>query len=312
MKNWIRSILRSGWRPIAVPHHRLLGVEDAAIAKLLSLCDGSRMLREVSGVSNIPGVRLIDYAQDGMLILWPEPIAPPPAKSPKIIIVSPHLDDAALSLGARMLKWKHRCLVLDIFSMASWWRFPFDSPSDPRIQLVRDAEEDLMAKLVGCQVQKMGLPEAPRRGYTLENLFTAEMLPQDAEVAETIRGRLQPFMSDPHQQWFLPLGVGNHVDHRLARNTVLAALLQANVPPQRIRFYEDLFYAAQSPGIPDFTEFIPGHRLKLAEQTPIDVRMKTRLLQVYGSQLTWSQIRMVQQYAHRFGSHPVERCWALA
>jgi hypothetical protein len=123
---------------------------------------------------------------------------------------------------------------------------------------------------------------------------------------------LQAFIHDGEPRWFLPLGVGNHVDHRLARDTALAALLRANVPPQRIRFYEDLFYAAQSPGIPDFTSFIPGHRLKLAEQTPIDVKMKSRLLQVYGSQLTWSQIRMVQEYAHRFGSRPIERCWELA
>jgi hypothetical protein len=57
---------------------------------------------------------------------------------------------------------------------------------------------------------------------------------------------------------------------------------------------------------------VPGHRLKLAERTAIDVKMKARLLQVYGSQLTWSQIRMVQEYAGRFGFRPVERCWALA
>jgi hypothetical protein len=172
--------------------------------------------------------------------------------------------------------------------------------------------EDLMAHIVRCQVHKMGLPEAPRRGYTLDSIFTTEIRLDDVNTAQSIRDRLQPSIADNHSQWYLPLAVGNHVDHRLARDTVLSALLQANVPPQRIRFYEDLFYAAQLPGIHDFTSFIPGHPLKLAEQTRIDVRSKCRLLQVYGSQLTWSQIRMVEQYARRFGFRPVERCWALA
>jgi LmbE family N-acetylglucosaminyl deacetylase len=311
MKNWIHSIFRSNWRPVAVPHHRLLGVDDDAIANVLSLCDGSRTLSEVSDISGTAMVQLISYMRHEMLVLWAEAPPAPATVSANNIIISPHLDDAALSLGGHMLQWKHQCLVMDIFSAVSWWRFPFGSPTDPRIQLVRDAEEDLMAKLVGCHVQKMGLSEAPLRGYTLENLFNAEISPRDTEVAETIRSRLQPFISDTLQQWFLPLGVGNHVDHRLARDTVLSALLQANVPPQRIRFYEDLFYAAQSPGIPDFSEFVPSHRLRLMDQTVIAVGNKTRLLQGYGSQLTWSQINMVTEYARRFSSRPVERCWAL-
>jgi hypothetical protein len=47
------------------------------------------------------------------------------------------------------------------------------------------------------------------------------------------------------------------------------------------------------------------------DQTVIAVGNKTRLLQGYGSQLTWSQINMVTEYARRFSSRPVERCWAL-
>src|SRR5579862_4065223 len=180
MKNFLRSILRGKWRPIAVPHHRLFDPDDAAMENVLSLCDGSRTLAEVPHISGLSRLDLLRMAHRGLLLLWPQPPAPPPTGEPKIIIVSPHLDDAALSLGGQMLRWKSDCLVLNIFSTVSWWRLPYDSPTDRRIQVTRDAEEDLMAKLVGCHVRKLGFLEAPRRGYTLDNIFTAEISAADS------------------------------------------------------------------------------------------------------------------------------------
>jgi LmbE family N-acetylglucosaminyl deacetylase len=313
---WFTSILRRNWRPIAVPHYRL-GFGDESVKaspwrEALELADGSRTLSEISRLTKIPATELARQSRGGMLILWPDRLAPLPSKQPDIIILSPHLDDAALSLGGQMLQWKDRCQAVDVFSSVSWWRLPYDSPTDARIQQTRDAEEDLMSRLVGCHVRKLGFLEAPRRGYSLDQLFTAEISPNDEETRQEMRLRLRELINRGGQQWFLPLAVGHHVDHRLARDVALAELLAANVPADRIYFYEDLFYAAQTPGVADYASFIPGHRLKPTEQMPIDAKMKTRLLQVYGSQLTWAQLRMVRDYATRFGRRPVERVWKLA
>lgn len=210
-----------------------------------------------------------------------------------------------------MLQWGRRCIVLDLFSTVSWWRFPIESHEDARIQQSRDAEEDLVAELTGATIRRIGLMEAPRRGYRLDDIFTAEILPTEAAGA-TVQSAIASLAAEGSFHWYLPLAVGNHVDHRITRDAALPALLAAGVPPDRIRFFEDLFYAAQTPGLQDFSNFIPGRRLVLAEQTPIDVKRKLSLLHVYYSQLTESQIKSVGDYATRFGNTPVERLWTLA
>jgi hypothetical protein len=256
-----------------------------------------------------PYVRLFDPAASDAAFYW-RPHRPPPGQ-PQFVIVSPHLDDAPLSLGGHMLQWGRRCIVLDLFSTVSWWRFAIESHEDPRIQLSRDAEEDLVAELTGATIRRVGLMEAPRRGYRLDDIFTAEIVPTEA-AGKTMQCPITSLAAEGSFRWYLPLAVGNHVDHRITRDSALPALLAAGVTPDRIRFFEDLFYSAQTPGIHDFSHFVPGRRLLLAEQTTIDLKRKISLLHVYYSQLNESQIKSVGDYAMRFGNRAVERLWKLA
>jgi LmbE family N-acetylglucosaminyl deacetylase len=258
-----------------------------------------------------PGFSLTDpvaQSEEGPVLLWPPRTIPDGPL--KYVIVSPHLDDAPLSLGGRMLQWGRQCLVLDLFSTVSWWRLPIASHEDPKIQRCRDAEEDLVAELTGATIRRVGLMEAPRREYPLGEIFTADIRPDDV-AGETVRAAVASLAREGDYVWFLPMAVGNHVDHRIARDSTLSALLAANAPPERIRFFEDLYYAARLDGVPDFSDFVPGRKLIVADETWIDVGLKMTLLRAYWSQLTLSQIVSVGEYARRIGSRPVERTWNL-
>ena len=284
-----KALLRHQWRPIIAPYTKLFDPSyDPSHYSLLNLVEAS---------------------ETGPLLLWPP--RPIPSGPTEVVVVSPHLDDAPLSLGGRMLQWGRRCTVLDLFSTVSWWRLPIDSYEDPRIQQCRDAEEDLMAHLTGATIRRVGLPEAPRRGYALSDIFTTEILPTEA-AGETIRAAVTALAGEGAYQWFLPLCVGNHVDHRIARDASLDALLAANVSTDRIRFYEDLPYATKTPGFLDYGDFVPGRKLELAELTPINVTLKKMLLRAYWSQLTNAQITAVADYAQRSGRITIERVWKLS
>ena len=123
-------------------------------------------------------------------------------------------------------------------------------------------------------------------------------------------------MEKPDELWYLPLAVGNHIDHRIARDAALDGLGRANIPGTNVRFYEDLPYAAQVPGVQDYTDFIastvPGCKLEPIERIEI-ASLKERLLRLYFSQLTRVQINSVQEYASRIDAKsPCERLWGFS
>ena len=60
-----------------------------------------------------------------------------------LVQFDPHLDDAALSCGGRMLG-DQSVLVVNVFNTGAWWRFPHGPEDAPRIQACRQREEALV------------------------------------------------------------------------------------------------------------------------------------------------------------------------
>src|SRR2546429_8940891 len=111
-----KAMLRRHWLPILLPHHR---VTDAGLSTLggapkslprallaaLSLCDATRTLADVAEAAGISPRDLIEQDHAGTVLLWPHRpwVEPRPVGPPAMgAILSPHLDDAALSMGAAM------------------------------------------------------------------------------------------------------------------------------------------------------------------------------------------------------------------
>jgi LmbE family N-acetylglucosaminyl deacetylase len=93
----------------------------------------------------------------------------------------------------------------------------------------------------------LDLPDAVFRGYQGDEQLRGSVRPDDDAPINILRreiARLEP------QTVYLPLGVGNHVDHQLCRETGVALLAEARkwVMPGpewagRVVFYEDFPYA---------------------------------------------------------------------
>jgi LmbE family N-acetylglucosaminyl deacetylase len=286
------------------------------ILRALRLCDGTRKLIDIARQTGVAKSQLVQLHDQGRMIFWFVPVsrAETPQAHITTVIVSPHPDDAALSA----FMWMHKVemadgggvqpLVLDVFSRATWWRFaPPDSVEE--IQRVRHDEERLVTSLTGARLQMLDLPEALLRGYTMHDVFQPPVASRDSIVRAALAAAIEELTRES-VLWLLPLGIGNHVDHVIARDETLAALEHAGVPNHRIFFYEDLPYAADQSGIPNFSDAIPGRHLRPGSRGPIPGNIKFECLRAYWSQLTWRQIELVREYARRVGSGtPEERVW---
>lgn len=328
-KNYLRRQLRAAERggqfPILVPHYTvdadLLRAADGSERPLdprldaaLRLCDGHHTLANIARQTRLPRPDLIRAHDDGLLLFWPRPVPPDPPPTPHAlhgVILSPHPDDAALSCGGRMLG-DHALLVLNCFTRSAWWRFPFTSGDAGRIQACRTAEETLVSRLSGCPTQDLDLPEALLRGRTMDDIFTAAPDARDTAASAAIDAAVTHLAHDhPLAHWYLPLGIGHHIDHRLARDAALAALRSHNLPSTHLHFYEDLPYAAKTPDA-DHARALPGLTLR-RDLLPIDDHLpwKLELLRAYASQFRWSELVPVRTHARHLGANdgPAEAVW---
>jgi LmbE family N-acetylglucosaminyl deacetylase len=325
---YLRGFKRADHHPVLLPHFRptpdglrsIDGNHQSLPANLLSaikLCDGARSLRTIARETRTRMSALVRLHDEGILIFWPPPTAQSPDRptepSPPVFILSPHPDDAALSAFAYLDRARSsNVTVIDVFTRTAWWRLSAH-PNVADVTRIREEEEHLVAKLTNVHLEMLDLPEAVLRGYPFREVFTDPVAPRDADVRRHIATRITQFATaHPNAHWLLPLGVGNHVDHVILRDQALNALRHANVDPQRIRFYEDLPYATDLQGNPDFSNLIAGHRLGVAETHEVGDE-KLECLRVYWSQLTWSQIVKVGEYGVRIGRRGcAERVWAFA
>lgn len=148
----------------------------------------------------------------------------------RAVIVSPHLDDAVLSLGAWIaarVEAGDEVVVLTVCSEGD------------ASYVERRAEDVAAVELLGATAVHLGVADAPfRRGAerSFRGLVLAPLAADDedaARVGEVIAGGVARIAADAV---VLPLGVGEHVDHRVvhAAHHRLAG---------RVGFYADRPYA---------------------------------------------------------------------
>lgn len=163
-----------------------------------------------------------------------------------ILVISPHLDDAVLSLGGSIAAWTAagtRVVIASVYTTGP----PLDevAPSMRKFAdyRMRCAEDDAASRAVGAEVQRLGQIERAFRPPFLTgwSFFTTPADRRGFTGLVAVTGALVPLAELDPAQILVPLGIGNHIDHVEA---MIAATDWAIARGwmARLRFYED-FYA---------------------------------------------------------------------
>jgi LmbE family N-acetylglucosaminyl deacetylase len=278
-----------------------LSAEDVGLYESI---DGHKTVAQLEGP--YPGAR-------DRLLAWHEaellelilPITP--VAKPHIVVVEPHMDDAALSVGGRLLNRRGRSRIT-ILSVMKWSSFTSyltvgrDFANVEEITDLRIRESELAAKILGAEQRSLEWKDAVLRSWPSERwsaaiaarykregfLFTV-FVPDSKEVSQ-LANQLAVHLADldPDELW-IPMGTSNHGDHRCTRNACLLMLAE-----NRQRFsdfpvlmYEDLPYAAVEGQAQHIRTVLSEHGARLTRYSEDVTEVfdeKLRAISAYASQ----------------------------
>lgn len=179
------------------------------------------------------------------------------------LFIQPHYDDVPLSCGgtvARMVAQGDSPHMITVFAsdlvdemvgdFAAWKHSRWKVTDADHVLAVRRAEDAEAAQALGCGVRWLGLPDAIYRGdrYRSDAELFGALPDEELELAWHLADEIRhlPEWQDGTRV-FVPLGVGNHVDHQL----VFQAGRQLAAQGVEVYAYEDCPYAIHTPaGVP--------------------------------------------------------------
>lgn len=178
----------------------------------------------------------------------------------RVLAISPHLDDAALSAGATLADFAAQGANIDVFTLfagaphepisavARAFHAKCDLPEDASAIAMRIDEDRAAMGQLGAHSHHGGFLDAIYRrapdGHWLCDhdlaMFNDLPLDQGGLLGELSR-EVRRLLAAVHPDLVLTCAaVGNHIDHRLARAAVLDAAMGTKIP---ILLWEDLPYA---------------------------------------------------------------------
>ncbi len=239
----------------------------------------------------------------------------------KIVVVSPHRDDAALSLGLSVEDWLtagHTVQILNCFTQSAYAPYSDAESLHPNdrmsfVSATRRREDIAWNKMLGnrLRITDLDLLDAPLRlACNVDDVLTLELRPGDRAVAR-VAGAIAKLARAGHAI-VLPLGIGAHIDHRVTRQAGVNALLEQ---PFAVAFYEDLPYVARNHGDSDLDMAVqsldPAPQPFFVEPAAIDpssrVVRKVQMVQCYDSQIDSVVAQNVASFCLRYGGR--ERLW---
>lgn len=258
-----------------------------------------------------------------------EPVAT--AGRSQILVVEPHSDDAALSIGGTMWTMRaeaefHLLTMASRSNYTSAFQLGRDFFNREQITALRTAEGELFARQVGGHYYYAGLAEATLRYDDSDwdlDFFTKHRVSvaisnnrlTSERVLESWKERLSEFLARrTFDEIWIPLGAGTHSDHDLARNSALEVLIDLR-PSAAIRLYEDVPYGAEfqehANRIREVLEKA-GAQLACSFQDVTDVfSQKLSLLGIFASQFKVPAIRPGVERSAADGERRIERLWTL-
>jgi LmbE family N-acetylglucosaminyl deacetylase len=224
-----------------------------------------------------------------------------PAQRGAVLVVSPHSDDAVLSVGGLMQRGRARFSVLTVFGVSAWTSAGFAPDRQAEISDLRRREDvDACNSLGVVDFQSLELLEARSRG---RDPFSPV---EDADLGllANLEQSLEKLIASSGAELVLfPLALGAHVDHLLL-TSVAQRLVRRGW--HGVAFYEDLPYAAfysldeiairVTEVADDMDATLERVQVSFDEAT---LKMKLHALRRYRSQLRPRDLRRVVIHAGR-------------
>lgn len=179
------------------------------------------------------------------------------AVSASRIVLSPHLDDAALSLGGSIARWTsagERILVVTV-AAASPSPLALLSPfaeslhrawgvGSADVVALRRREDEAAMAILGAEAARLSRLDAvyrlPQR-YDEEAALLGEPALEDRLGLDLALDLAPILAASPQAEILAPLAVGGHVDHRIVHRVAIELAQQG----REVGFYEDFPYAAR-------------------------------------------------------------------
>ena len=229
------------------------------------------------------------------------------------LVLSPHFDDAALSIGGALAAraFPDPVCIYTIFGISNYTSGRFHA-GWRRVTNLRRCEDRRYAALVGATCAFAEFQEAGLRiGSDFQSLFRCRGNPYPSKPAGFDRALREIVLE--YRPWLLvcPLGIGDHWDHLLVYRAVRKMRLSFRLP---VLFYEDLPYAEHlGPRGVERAIASLGRRFH-SITIPIDLDTKCAGLTCYASQLGDVDVQRVRKYASDLAkwkrAHgPRERLW---
>lgn len=171
----------------------------------------------------------------------------------KILVLSPHLDDAVLSCADHILEWKkqgHDLTVVSIFTKFqnnyisqaaknSLYKAGFKDAEECE-KLRKEEDREAMKKLGVCY-QHLDFVDGWYRihekssVYPNQTLFSGHISNKDSKLISELKNKLQSYRA--FEMILIPFGVGKHADHLVARSVAETVFHHHN-----LWFYVDFPY----------------------------------------------------------------------
>lgn len=235
------------------------------------------------------------------------------------LIISPHLDDAMLSLGGFMLR-NPGCRVLDLCNTA-WSELKHLKGQTVEVITAQNLrEEEQIMREAGATFHFENLPEALARDPKMEWNDPID-LKRDYKTQLSMEFALAREAADAKNIYF-PMAVGEHTDHMLAFGLAETFMKASLKPGQTLYLYEDLPYSTYNDNDNNYDRRLGRVRNNLIVVPSLinitsQVDEKIRILHYYESQLNADHLKRVRDYAFAVGEQggssgeAFERVWEI-
>lgn len=236
----------------------------------------------------------------------------------KIVIVSPHREDAAFSVGLAAGLWLeagHAVCVVDCFTRSKHAPFAetgliHEHDQLSHITALRQREDESWRRLYGKRLTALdlNLKDAPvRLRCSPEETYTLKPVPGEKAMLKIAKAVAQ----QNADALVLPLAVGQHIDHLAARDAALTGYSLA----QPCAFYEDLPYSAQVENTASLASIAAALDLELkpafaaADRNQEGaVQRKRQIALCYDSLIDEETTQLIAGFCNRYEGR--ERLWA--